>query len=202
MIRLTDIKETSKQDFIALTEDQQEKQDFSMNLTLQLLTSTVGREELDWYASVGALIREHFQLISITEFIPQTFLNLLVIISTISTIYQSRLTCKPVFVFILNQALADLALAVVVVIVVALRHEPGGGVVDIERKCFLQMGIWLGIILISILTTTLLTLDRLLYITTTFQYASIMTPGRLVMSLLTCWLVPAVNTGVFLLTFR
>ena len=44
----------------------------------------------------------------------------------------------------------DLALAVVVVLVVGLRHDPGGDLLDIERKCYVQMGVWLGIILISI----------------------------------------------------
>ena len=64
MISLTEIKETSKQELITLTEDRQEEQEISMNLTLHLLTSTVGREELDWFASVGVLLREHFQLIN------------------------------------------------------------------------------------------------------------------------------------------
>ena len=79
-------------------------------------------------------MRRHTQIVSIIEFIPQTVLNLMVIISTISTIYQSRVSCKPVFVFILNQAVADFALAIVFVVVVNLRHEGGGNLHNIERS--------------------------------------------------------------------
>ena len=78
-------------------------------------------------------MRRHTQIVSIIEFIPQTVLNLMVIISTISTIYQSRVSCKPVFVFILNQAVADFALAIVFVVVVNLRYEAGGDLHNIER---------------------------------------------------------------------
>ena len=55
---------------------------------------------------------------------------------------------------------------------------------------------------ISIVSTTMLTLDRFLYITTTLQYHSIMTPRVVVVSLLVCWLLPAVNSVVFVMTFR
>ena len=104
-----------------------------LNLTLDLLEESVGEENLNWFVSVGGLMRRHTQIVSIIEFIPQTVLNLMVIISTISTIYQSRVSCKPVFVFILNQAVADFALAIVFVVVVNLRHEGGGNLHNIER---------------------------------------------------------------------
>ena len=64
------------------------------------------------------------------------------------------------------------------------------------------MGIWLWIILISIVSTTLLTLDRFLYITTTLQYNSIVTSSRVVLALVACWLLPALNSLVFVLTYR
>ena len=114
------------------------------------------------------------------------------------------MSCKPVFLFILNQAVADFGLAIVVVVVVNLRYQPGADLhlQSVQRKCQLQMGIWLWIILISIVSTTMLTLDRFLYITTTLQYNSIVTSSRVIMALLACWILPAVHGLIFMLTFR
>ena len=119
-------------------------------------------------------------------------------------VYQSRVSCKPVFLFILNQAVADFALAIVVVVVVNLRYQPGADLHlhNVKRKCQLQMAIWLWIILISIVSTTMLTLDRFLYITTTLQYNSIMTSNRVIIALLACWILPAVHGVIFVLTYR
>ena len=58
-----------------------------MNLTAGLLRETLGEAELDWLVLTGGFLRDNFHPISLIEFIPQTFLNLLVIVSTISTIY-------------------------------------------------------------------------------------------------------------------
>ena len=112
------------------------------------------------------------------------------------------MSCKPVFLFILNQAVADFSLAIVVVVVVTLRYQPGADIHNVKRKCQVQMGIWLWIILISIVSTTLLTLDRFLYITTTLQYNSIVTSSRVIIALLACWILPAVHGVIFVLTYR
>ena len=110
-------------------------------------------------------------------------LNLLVIISTIATIYQSRISCKPVFIFILNQAMADFALATVVVIVVDHRYRPSDRISDTDKKCRLQIGVWLLIVINSILSTIMLTLDRFLYIITTVRYPIIMRNSRVILAL-------------------
>ena len=58
----------------------------------------------EWFLSAaGQFIRSNFHIVTIIQFIPQTLLNLLVILSTLTTIYQSRISCKPVFIFIMNQ---------------------------------------------------------------------------------------------------
>ena len=132
-----------------------------MNFTVDLLLESVGKEDIDWFVSVGGPLRTYLFIVSMIEFIPQSLLNLMVIISTISTIYQSQVSCKPVFVFILNQAVADFALSVVFIVVINMRYHPGDTELEsIQEKCHIQMGIWLWIILISIVSTTLLTLDR------------------------------------------
>ena len=112
------------------------------------------------------------------------------------------MSCKPVFLFILNQAVADFCLAIVVVVVVSLRYQPGADLQNVKRKCQIQMGVWLWIILISIVSTTMLTLDRFLYITTTLQYNSIMTSTRVILALITCWMLPAVNAVFFFFTYK
>ena len=58
-----------------------------MNLTAGLLTETVSEADLSWVVWSGGFLRSNFQLVSLIEFIPQTLLNLMVIVSTISTIY-------------------------------------------------------------------------------------------------------------------
>lgn len=98
--------------------------------------------------------------------------------------------------------MADFALAIVVVVVVNLRYQPGADLQNVQRKCQLQMGIWLWIILISIVSTTMLTLDRFLYITTTLQYNSIVTSNRVIIALLACWILPALHGLIFVLTYR
>ena len=98
--------------------------------------------------------------------------------------------------------MADFALAIVVVLVVSLRYQPGTDLQNVQRKCQVQMGIWLWIILISIVSTTMLTLDRFLYITTTFQYNSIVTSSRVTLALLACWILPAAHGLIFVLTYR
>ena len=113
------------------------------------------------------------------------------------------MSCKPVFLFILNQAVADFGLAIVVVVVVNLRYQPGApDLHNVKRKCQVQMAIWLWIILISIVSTTMLTLDRFLYITTTLQYNSIVTSSRVIIALLACWILPAIHGLIFVLTYR
>ena len=170
-----------------------------------------------WLANAGHIVRSSFHIISIVQFIPQTLLNLLVIISTIITIYQSRICCKPVFLFILNQAVADFALAIVVVVVINLRYQPGDDDIgQTQHKCHVQIGVWLWIVLISIFSTGMLTLDRLvqwnsalllllfrfLYITTTIQYNSIVTNTRVVIALLICWIFPSINAVIFIFTYK
>ena len=58
-----------------------------MNLTAGLLRETLGEADLSWVVWSGGFLRDNFQLVSVIEFIPQTLLNLMVIVSTISTIY-------------------------------------------------------------------------------------------------------------------
>ena len=58
-----------------------------MNLTAGLLRETLGEADLNWLVVTGGFLRSNFQLVSLIEFIPQTLLNLMVIVSTISTIY-------------------------------------------------------------------------------------------------------------------
>ena len=99
--------------------------------------------------------------------------------------------------------MADFGLAIVVVVVVNLRYQPGApDLHNVKTKCQVQMGIWLWIILISIVSTTMLTLDRFLYITTTFQYNSIVTSSRVTMALLACWILPAAHGLIFVFTYR
>ena len=117
-------------------------------------------DNIDWLSGAGLVIRKIFHPVGIIQFIPQTLLNLLVIISTLTTIYQSRINCKPVFIFILNQAVADFALAIVVIVVVNIRYQQGDELEKTETKCWIQTGVWLWIILISIFSTGMLTLDR------------------------------------------
>ena len=95
--------------------------------------TTLATQESAWLMLAGHFIRSTFSTITLIQFLPQTLLNLLVIVSTLTTIYQSRVSCKPVFVFILNQAVADFGLAIVFVVVVNLRHEAGGDLHNIER---------------------------------------------------------------------
>ena len=135
------------------------------------------------------------------EFIPQAVLNLLVIISTIATIYQSRINCKPVFIFILNQAMADFALAIAVVIVVDHRYRLGDPVTNTDKKCLLQISIWMLIVINSILSTIMLTLDRFLYITTTVRYPIIMRTSRVILALAFCWLIPILYSLLFIFTY-
>ena len=58
-----------------------------MNLTTELLRETLGEADLSWLVVTGGFLRSNFQLVSVIEFLPQTLLNLMVIVSTISTIY-------------------------------------------------------------------------------------------------------------------
>jgi len=125
----------------------------------------------------------------------------MVILSTINTIYKSRVDSKPVFVFILNQAVADLALSVLVVVVVERRYKPGEEI-NTERKCAMQIGIWLWIVINSILSTILLTLDRLLYISTTIRYALIMNSSSIILALLFTWTVPVAYALTFTFLYR
>ena len=112
------------------------------------------------------------------------------------------MSCKPVFLFILNQAVADFCLAIVVVVVVSLRYQPGADLQNVKRKCQIQMGVWLWIILISIVSTTMLTLDRFLYITTTLQYSSIVTNIRVIIALFSCWLLPAGVSAAYIIFYK
>ena len=152
--------------------------------------------------TVGQAVRASFRTVTILQFIPQTLLNLLVILSTLTTILHSRVNTKPVFVFILNLAVADFALAVVVMVVVNLRYQAGDEPRYTHRKCHAQVGVWLWVVWVSISSIGMLTLDRFLYITTTLQYNSIVTSSRVVLALVACWLLPALNSLVFVLTYR
>ena len=58
-----------------------------MNLSAGLLRETLGEDELSWLVETGGFLRNNFHLVSVMEFIPQTILNLMVIVSTIYTIY-------------------------------------------------------------------------------------------------------------------
>ena len=58
-----------------------------MNLSTGLLRETLGEADLSWLVVTGGFLRSNFQLVSVIEFLPQTLLNLMVIVSTISTIY-------------------------------------------------------------------------------------------------------------------
>ena len=58
-----------------------------MNLTAGLLRETLGEADLSWLVATGGFLRSYFHLVSVIEFLPQTILNLMVIVSTISTIY-------------------------------------------------------------------------------------------------------------------
>ena len=92
-----------------------------------------------WMGTMGQAVRSSFHTVTIIQFIPQTLLNLLVILSTLTTILHSRVNTKPVFVFILNLAVADFALAVVVMVVVTLRYQTGDEPTYTYRKCHAQV---------------------------------------------------------------
>ena len=126
----------------------------------------------------------------------------MVIISTIATIYKSRINCKPVFIFILNQAIADFALAIVVVTVVHHRYLKGDSTGQTDKKCLVQISVWLLIVINSILSTIMLTLDRFLYITTTVRYPIIMRISRVILALGFCWLIPIAYSLLFILSYR
>ena len=178
------------------------KTDMNNTMLHKSIHMTEQADQPTWLVAAGQVIRSNFHIVSIIQFIPQTLLNLLVIISTLTTIYQSRINCKPVFIFILNQAVADFALAIVVVVVINLRYQPGDDIRNTHRKCHIQIGVWLWIVLISMTSTGILTLDRFLYITTTLQYNSIMTSTRVILALITCWMLPAVNAVFFFFTYK
>lgn len=122
--------------------------------------TTLATQESAWLMLAGHFIRSTFSTITLIQFLPQTLLNLLVIVSTLTTIYQSRVSCKPVFVFILNLALADFSLAVVVVVVANLRYQPGDLFLYTQTKCHIQMGVWIWMVWVSIFSIGMLTLDR------------------------------------------
>ena len=152
--------------------------------------------------TVGQAVRASFRTVTILQFIPQTLLNLLVILSTLTTILHSRVNTKPVFVFILNLAVADFALAVVVMVVVNLRYQAGDEPRYTHRKCHAQVGVWLWVVWVSISSIGMLTLDRFLYITTTLQYSSIVTNIRVIIALFSCWLLPAGVSAAYIIFYK
>ena len=111
----------------------------------------------------------------------------------IIVILKNRLFVQPAIVLLLNLAVTDLLLCVLVMpfnIVSAFADEFLFGSSDYVRCQVCQMGIMLNILLLmSVYNVTLLSLDRFLYVRVPMRYEKIVTTKRVILVLTLCWFV-------------
>ena len=111
----------------------------------------------------------------------------------IAVILKKRIFKQPAVLLFLNLAIADLLLCVLVMpfnAIFALSGEFSFGETDHVRCLVCQSGIVLTtLLLVSVYTVALLSLDRFLYVKKPLTYGKIVTTRRVAVVLAACWMI-------------